>query len=127
MTESVDDLGLAVDMLDVDRLREWARLLLTHGADISHWASVPHVASKMQILATALEKVIHEIGTLRSERARLRAALVGLVGVDGRTELDQLEAVMRLMPAPAADKAVTIDAIHALSATIPQAPAAVTE
>ena len=49
----------------------------------------------------------------------LRAALVGLVGVDGREELDQMEAFMRLAPAPAADKAVTIDAIHALIASLP--------
>jgi hypothetical protein len=50
---------------------------------------------------------------------RLRAALVGLVGVDGKDELEQLEAAMRLMPAPAQDKAATIDAIHALIATLP--------
>ena len=49
-----DDLGLSIDMLDVDRLREWARLILVHGADISHWGSVPFVASKMQILATGI-------------------------------------------------------------------------
>ncbi len=47
----------------------------------------------------------------------LRSALVGLVGVDTREELEQLEVVMRLMPAPAADKAATINAIHALIAT----------
>lgn len=56
---------------------------------------------------------------LSEQRDQLRAALVGLVGVDGRAELEQLEAVMRLMPAPAADKAATIDAIHALIATLP--------
>jgi hypothetical protein len=56
--------------------------------------------------------------SLRFERDRLRAALVGLVGMDGRVDLEQLEAVMRLTPAPAADKAVTIDAIHALLATL---------
>jgi hypothetical protein len=55
----------------------------------------------------------------RTDEARtLRAALVGLVGADGRAELEQMEAVMRLMPAPAADKAATIDAIHALIATL---------
>ncbi len=52
------------------------------------------------------------------ERDQLRAALVGLVGADGREELDAMEGVMRLLPAPAADKAVTIDAIHALIATL---------
>jgi len=119
MADTQDVRGLSVDMLDVDRLRDWARLLLTHGADIGHWASVPHLASKMQTLATMLEKAIRDIGALRDERTRLRSALVGLVGVDGREELEQMEAVMRLMPAPAEDKAKTIDAIHALLATSP--------
>lgn len=49
--------------------------------------------------------------------ALLRSALVKLVGVDGRVELEQLEGVMRLMPAPLEDKAAMIDAIHALIAT----------
>lgn len=64
----------------------------------------------------AIEAGERMIGTLTKERDRLRAALVGLVGVDGREELEQMEAVMRVMPAPAADKAATIDAIHALIA-----------
>lgn len=117
MTDA-DDLGLTIDMLDVDRLREWARLLLVHGADIGHWGSVAHVAGKMQVIATGIERAVRDIGTLRDERTRLRAALVGLVGVDGRADLEQMEGVMRLMLAPAADKAVTIDAIHALLATV---------
>lgn len=58
------------------------------------------------------------ISVVRAQRDRLRAALVGLVGVDNRAELEQLEAVMRLLAAPAEDKAATIDAIHALLATL---------
>lgn len=54
---------------------------------------------------------------VEAERDLLRVALVKLVGVDGRAELSEMEAVMRLMPAPAEDKAATIDAIHALIAT----------
>lgn len=61
------------------------------------------------------------------QRDHLRTALVGLVGVDGRAELEQMEAVMRLMPAPAQDKAATIDAIHALIATLPDPPSGDTE
>ena len=49
----------------------------------------------------------------------LRPALVGLVGADGREELQTMEATMRLLPAPAEDKAVSINAIHALLATLP--------
>jgi hypothetical protein len=62
-----------------------------------------------------------EAEKLRAERDLLRAALVGLVGVDGKIDLEQMEVVMRAMPAPAQDKAATIDAIHALIATIPEA------
>ena len=69
-----DDRGLSIDMLDVDRLREWARLLLVHGADIGHWGSVPHVAGRMQILATNIEKAVRDIGILRAERAALPSA-----------------------------------------------------
>lgn len=54
-----------------------------------------------------------------AQRDQLRAALSALVGVDTREELEQLEVVMRAMPAPAADKAATVDAIHALIATLP--------
>lgn len=54
------------------------------------------------------------------KQALLRAALVGLVGADGREELEAMEVTIRTLPAPATDKAVTIDAIHALLATLPQ-------
>lgn len=50
---------------------------------------------------------------------QLRNALVGLIGVDGKEDLEQMEAAIRLLPAPAADKAASIDAIHALIATLP--------
>lgn len=56
-----------------------------------------------------------------AQRDLLRAALVRLVGVDTREELEQMEVVMRLMPGPSEDKAATIDAIHALMATLPPA------
>ncbi len=60
-----DDLGLSIDMLDADRLREWARLILIHGNDIGHWGSVPHVANKLQLIATGIEKAVRDIGILR--------------------------------------------------------------
>ncbi len=48
----------------------------------------------------------------------VRRALVGLVGVDTAEELDQMEAVMRLAPAPDADKVPILNAIHALRSTL---------
>ena len=60
-----------------------------------------------------------EIDELRAENVRLRSALVGLIGADSEQELRQMEATMRLLPAPEEDKAVSINAIHALLATLP--------
>jgi hypothetical protein len=60
----------------------------------------------------------HPMRKAESDVAMLRAALVGLVGADSEQELRQMEATMRLLPAPDADKAVSINAIHALLATM---------
>jgi hypothetical protein len=49
----------------------------------------------------------------------LRDALAALVGSGDVTELRSMELAMRQLPAPDADKAVTINAIHALIATAP--------
>ncbi len=66
----------------------------------------------------AYQELEADLTAVRAQLDTLRSALVGLVGADSREELEQMEAVMRLMPAPAADKAATIDAIHALIATV---------
>ena len=60
----------------------------------------------------------HPMRKAEADIALLRAALVGLVGADSEQELRQLESTMRLLPAPEADKAVSINAIHALLATM---------
>jgi len=52
----------------------------------------------------------------------LRGALESLVGVSSRDELEKMEAALRLVPAPMEDKAASINAIHALLATLPNAP-----
>ena len=58
-----------------------------------------------------------EIDQLKSDNAKLRKALVGLIGTDGK-ELDSMEALIRIIPhAPDEDRAVTINAIHALRET----------
>lgn len=51
---------------------------------------------------------------------RLRQALSGLVGVSSRDELQQMEIAVRALPAPEADKVGTINAIHALLASLPE-------
>lgn len=50
---------------------------------------------------------------------KLRMALIGLVGESDPMALKGMELAMRSLPAPEEDKAVTINAIHALLATTP--------
>lgn len=61
----------------------------------------------------------HPMRKAEADVAMLRAALTDLIGADSEQELRQMEAVMRTMPAPAADKVASINAIHALLATMP--------
>ena len=49
---------------------------------------------------------------------KLRQALVGLVGVDTKKELEEMELFLRLSPMPETDKVSTINAIHALLETL---------
>ena len=59
----------------------------------------------------------HPMRDAEEKIAKLRAALIGLIGAETPEELRQMEAAMRLMPAPDADKAVCLNAIHALLET----------
>ena len=61
----------------------------------------------------------HPLRKAEADIAKLRAALVGLVGAETKEELDQMELAMRSVPAPDADKAVSINAIAALRDTMP--------
>jgi hypothetical protein len=57
--------------------------------------------------------------SVESQRDLLRSALVAIVGVDSRDELQEMELFLRSAAAPAEDKAAMIDAVHALLATLP--------
>lgn len=59
----------------------------------------------------------HPMRAVVSQRDLLRKALVGLVGADDPADLRNMELMMRSLPAPEADKAATINAIHVLLAT----------
>jgi hypothetical protein len=59
----------------------------------------------------------HPLRAAEATIAKLRSALSGLVGVDGKEELVRMEAMVRMADAPAKDKAFMIDAIHALLET----------
>ena len=64
--KSRDDLGLALTMLDSDRLRQWAEKLETHGADVSHWADRGFLIEQLKAIAGRIEATVREVGTLRT-------------------------------------------------------------
>src|SRR5690348_4708725 len=61
-----NDIGLSVDMLDVDRLKSWASLIEIHGNDISHWAQAAFVVSWLREFAGRLDATVRDVGTLRA-------------------------------------------------------------
>jgi hypothetical protein len=91
-------------------------------------AEFGEIADEVEALRTRLKDAEQQLEVLRpggtyawkSKCERLRTALVTLVGVDGRAELEQMELFLRSAPMPAEDKAATIDAVNALLATLPK-------
>jgi len=72
-------------------------------------------ASKHQLLTDHIkvcEK--HPMREAELKIAKLKSALSGLLGVETKEELDQLEAVIRTTQAPDSDKIAAINAIDAL-------------
>lgn len=64
----------------------------------------------------------HPLRKAEADIALLRGALAGLIGSSDKTELEQMELAMRVLPIPEADKLASLNAIHALQATLPNAP-----
>lgn len=62
----------------------------------------------------------HPLRAAEAANAKLRKALVGLVGADTKEELEGMEAAIRVLPVPDEDRMNTINAIHALRDTLPQ-------
>lgn len=60
----------------------------------------------------------HPMRKLEENNAKLRKALIGLVGVETEDELKNMEAMIRAAPIPDVDKMVTINAITALIDTL---------
>ena len=76
----------------------------------------PHGAQILTDHIKICEK--HPLREAEAKISKLRAALVGLIGASRKGELEAMEFSMRSMPAPDADKAVSINAIHALLETL---------
>lgn len=68
-----DDLGLNVDMLDVDRLRDWARLI---ERDTQH----TFIAHNLSDLAGRLEQEIRDVGELRKQLREAQSEGCGVCG-----------------------------------------------
>ena len=56
----------------------------------------------------------HPMRQLEIDKAKLRNALIGLVGADSIAELEAMEAAIRLLPIPDVDRMNTINAIRTL-------------
>lgn len=69
--------------------------------------------------AEDIAQLVRQLSEARAQRDRFRAILVALVGVETREELEMMEMFLRQTAAPAEDTAASIDAIHALLATMP--------
>jgi len=61
---------------------------------------------------------IYDAKKLNENNAKIKKALIDLVGAESKDELEQLELGIRLSPAPDSDKAVMINAIHALKGAV---------
>ncbi len=59
----------------------------------------------------------HPMRESEEARKKLRSALAGLVGASEKTELETMEATIRMVPGPEKDKVVAINAIHVLIET----------
>jgi hypothetical protein len=78
-------------------------------------AGTPASGSDVQVLTDHIkicEK--HPMRKAEATIAKLRSALAGLVGSSEKSELEGMEAMIRVAPAPEADKVGMINAIHAL-------------
>ncbi len=61
----------------------------------------------------------HPLRAAEEAVAKLRGALMDFIGVETLEELDAMELAIRSLPGPEEDKAVSINAIHALKDTAP--------
>lgn len=82
-------LGLSIDMLDADRLGQWAANIQTYGSNISEWGSRLFVVNELQRLSGAIASAVRDIGTLRAEVEKLKAERAKLR--DARERSDELE------------------------------------
>lgn len=64
----------------------------------------------------------HPMRKVVEDRDRLRAALAGVLGVDGREALGEMRKVVAVLPGDEDTRRVSICAIDVLLATLPEVP-----
>ena len=72
----------------------------------------PHGAKVLTDHIKICEK--HPLRESERKVEKLKNALIGLIGASTKKELEEMEITLRTIPAPEADKVVSINAIHAL-------------
>lgn len=124
--EAAEQAGIPTffDYDDMDHLRHLHELLvdlLRRRPGFSLWRVVMGMDTILRndiLDPDADHLAIHpKFEVVAKERQQLRDALAALVGSGDVDELRGMELAMRELPAPDADKAVTVNAIHALIAT----------
>lgn len=82
---------------------------------IEYPAGTPASGSEVQVITDRIkicEK--HPLRKAEADIAKLRQALIGLIGTEDPNKLRQMEAVLRFMAVPNADQAAALNAIHVL-------------
>ncbi|MGV1047704.1 MAG: hypothetical protein ACOYD4_04145 [Solirubrobacterales bacterium] len=90
---------------------DWAETLLCNAEPPKHCTPEEWVA--------LVKKWRDEKHVVTSDRTILRHALVGLVGVDGKKDLEAMNEALRSSAAPAEEKLAAVNAVHALLHTLP--------
>lgn len=79
-----DDRGLSIDMLDADRLRQWAVNIDTYGYDLRQWADRGWLAQRLRTMADCVELAVREIGSLREDATRLQQLTTSLAAQEAK-------------------------------------------
>ena len=61
-------IGLSVDMLDADRLAQWAINIDRYGSNLAEWTDRRWLVNELQRLSKAVADVVRDVGVLRGVR-----------------------------------------------------------
>jgi hypothetical protein len=118
LTKAVIMAGKLMD--EVEKLVDAGRVLTCVYCGMEYPQGTPsHGAQVLTDHIKVCEK--HPMRECELDRDKLRRALIGLVGVDKKEKLEEMEATLRILPMPEVDRICTINAITALLETAEKA------